>query len=87
MRGRERGEDEMMRAFASNGKMRRRRSSRAFSLLFVSLHFSVFLCAVFVVVCEESFSKRTLRCERRFRRARSGTDTGFFFTVLCTTSY
>lgn len=57
MRGRERGEDEMMRAFASNGKekMRRRRSSRAFSLLFVLLHFSVFLCAVFVVVCEESF--------------------------------
>ena len=57
MRGRERGEDEMMRAFASNGKekMRRRRSSRAFSLLFVLLHFSVFLCAVFVVLCEESF--------------------------------
>ena len=49
-RGRERGEDEMMRAFALNGKMRRTRSSRAFSLLFVSLHFSVFLCAVFVSV-------------------------------------
>ena len=47
-RGSERGEeDEMIRAFASNGKekmRRRRRSSRAFSLLFVLLHF----CCVFV---------------------------------------
>jgi len=51
-RGRERGEDEMMRVFASNGKMRRRRrSSRAFSLLFVLLHFCVFVqCSTDVVV-------------------------------------
>ena len=85
MRGRERGEDEMMRAFALNGKMRRRRSSRAFSLLFVLLHFSVFLCAVFVVLCEESFSKRTLLAKEDFAaRARAPTQASFllFYVLL-----
>ena len=48
-RGRERGEDEIMRAFASNGKEMRRRSSRAFSL-FVLLHFCVFVQYSIVVV-------------------------------------